>query len=83
MNIKNMYITKNRPYTKRTKTTKIAVHYIGNPNTSAEANRNYFNSNNNDVSSNYIIGLNGDIMLHSRRGSRMVYLSGEHLQCIN
>ncbi len=46
MNIKNMYITKNRPYTKRIKTTKIAVHYIGNPNTSAEANRNYFNSNN-------------------------------------
>lgn len=62
MNIKNMYITKNRPYTKRTKTTKIAVHYIGNPNTSAEANRNYFNSNNDDVSSNYIIGLNGEII---------------------
>lgn len=62
MNIKNMYITKNRPYTKRTKTTKIAVHYIGNPNTSAEANRNYFNNNDNDVSSNYIIGLNGEII---------------------
>ena len=62
MNIKNMYITKNRPYTKRAKTTKIAVHYIGNPNTSAEANRNYFNSNNDDVSSNYIIGLNGEII---------------------
>lgn len=62
MNIKNMYITKNRPYQKRSKTTKIAVHYIGNPGTSAEANRNYFNNNDNDVSSNYIIGLNGEII---------------------
>ncbi len=62
MNIKNMYITKNRPHTKRKKTTKIAVHYIGNPNTSAEANRNYFNNNDNNVSSNYIIGLNGEII---------------------
>lgn len=57
-----MYITKNRPYEKRQKTTKIAVHYIGNPGTSAEANRNYFNNNNSDVSSNYIIGLNGEII---------------------
>lgn len=62
MTVKNMYITKNRPYEKRQKTTKIAVHYIGNPGTSAEANRNYFNNNNSDVSSNYIIGLNGEII---------------------
>ena len=62
MNIKNMYITNNRPYEKRTKTTAIAVHYIGNPGTSAEANRNYFQNNICDVSANYIIGLNGEII---------------------
>ena len=62
MNIANKYITNNRPYKKRAKTTAIAVHYVGNPNTSAEANRNYFQNNNDDVSSNYIIGLNGEII---------------------
>ena len=62
MNIKNMYITNNRPYTKRAKTTAIAVHYVGNPGSSAEANRNYFQNNSNDVSANYIIGLDGKII---------------------
>jgi N-acetylmuramoyl-L-alanine amidase CwlA len=62
MNITNKYITNNRPYEKRAKTTAIAVHYIGNPGTSAEANRNYFQNNISDVSSNYIIGLNGEII---------------------
>lgn len=62
MNIKNMYITNNRPYTKRAKTTAIAVHYVGNPGSSAEANRNYFQNNNNDVSANYIIGIDGEII---------------------
>lgn len=62
MNITNKYITNNRPYEKRAKTTAIAVHYIGNPGTSAEANRNYFQNNICDVSSNYIIGLNGEII---------------------
>ncbi len=62
MNITNKYITNNRPYEKRAKTTAIAVHYIGNPGTSANANRNYFQNNICDVSSNYIIGLNGEII---------------------
>lgn len=62
MTITNKYITNNRPYEKRSKTTAIAVHYIGNPNTSAEANRNYFQNTSNEVSSNYIIGLNGEII---------------------
>lgn len=62
MNITNKYITNNRPYEKRAKTTAIAVHYIGNPGTSADANRNYFQNNICDVSSNYIIGLNGEII---------------------
>lgn len=62
MIITNKYITNNRPYEKRKKTTAIAVHYIGNAGTSAEANRNYFQNNNDDVSANYIIGLNGEII---------------------
>ena len=62
MIITNKYITNNRPYEKRKKTTAIAVHYIGNAGTSAEANRNYFQNNNCEVSANYIIGLNGEII---------------------
>lgn len=62
MTITNRFITNNRPCEKREKTTAIAVHYIGNPGTTADANRNYFQNNNNDVSSNYIIGLDGEIL---------------------
>ena len=68
MTITNNYLTPNqysRPCTKRTQTTKIAVHYVGNPNTSALANRNYF-ENCKDihkyVSSNYIVGLRGEVV---------------------
>ena len=68
MTITNNYLTPNqysRPCTKRTQTTKIAVHYVGNPNTSALANRNYF-ENCKDihkyVSSNYIVGLRGEVI---------------------
>lgn len=54
-----------RPGTKRTRTTKIAVHYVANPGSSALANRNYFENNRltkNYVSSNYIVGLEGEII---------------------
>ena len=68
MTITNNYLTPNqysRPCAKRTQTTKIAVHYVGNPNTSALANRNYF-ENCKDihkyVSSNYIVGLRGEVI---------------------
>ena len=68
MTITNNYLTPNqysRPCIKRTQTTKIAVHYVGNPNTSALANRNYF-ENCKDihkyVSSNYIVGLRGEVI---------------------
>ena len=45
--------------------TKIAIHYVGNPNTSAQNNRNYFNNaphHNVYVSSHYIVGLKGEII---------------------
>ena len=68
MTITNNYLTPNqysRPCTKRTRTTKVAVHYVGNPNTSALANRNYFENckdTHKYVSSNYIVGLIGEII---------------------
>ena len=56
----------NRPGTKRKNTTAIACHYIGNPGTSAEANRNWFESLKNGTgtkaSCHYIIGLQGEIL---------------------
>ena len=45
MQIKEMFLTPNkysRPQIPLQKVTKIAVHYVGNPGTSAEANHNYF-----------------------------------------
>lgn len=68
MKITNNFLTINpnsRSGIKRSKTTKIAVHYVGNPNTTAVANRNYFENlkgTSTYVSSNYIIGLEGEII---------------------
>lgn len=39
-----------RPQIPLTTVTKIAVHYVGNPNTSAAANRNYFENQKNGES---------------------------------
>ena len=44
---------------------KIVLHYVGNPNTSAQANRNYFENQKSGgryVSSHYIVGLDGEIL---------------------
>ena len=68
MEITDMLLTVNRytrPGTRRTKTTKVAVHYVANPGTSARANRNYFENcrlTKKSVSSHFIIGLNGEII---------------------
>ena len=62
MTITNNYLTHNRPYTKRAKTTAIAVHWVGNPGTSAINNRNYFQTTDRSVSSNYIVGLQGEVI---------------------
>lgn len=54
-----------RPQTK-IKPTALAWHYVGNPNTTALANRNYFeglkDSHETKASSHYIIGLGGEII---------------------
>lgn len=55
-----------RPGTKTDTITGIVVHYVGNPNTSAKANRDYFASlaisGATYASSNFIIGLDGEII---------------------
>lgn len=66
--IKQMLLTPSeytRPQTP-IKPTAIAWHYVGNPNTTALANRNYFeglkDSHETKASSHYIIGLEGEII---------------------
>lgn len=68
MKISENYLTPNkysRPQIKLEKVTKIAVHYVGNPGSSAIANRNYFENQKTGgryVSSHFVIGLEGEII---------------------
>lgn len=45
-----------------TRVRDIAIHYVGNPDTTAMANRNYFNQPGVEVSSHFIVGLEGEII---------------------
>ena len=40
----------------------VVIHYVGNPNTTAQNNRDYFNKPDTDVCSHFIIGLDGEII---------------------
>ena len=55
-----------RPQTPLTKVNNIVIHYVGNPNTSAIANRNYFESLKDtqatQASSHFIVGLEGEVI---------------------
>lgn len=69
MQIKDALLTVsnyNRPGSRRARTTAVACHYIGNPGTSAQANRNWFESlaktHETKASCHYIIGLQGEIL---------------------
>lgn len=69
MNIDKQYLTisnYNRPGSMRSRTTAVACHYIGNPGTSAQANRNYFENlrttHTTKASAHYIIGLDGEVI---------------------
>ena len=42
--------------------TDIAIHYVGNPGTSAQANRNYFAQPDTQVSAHFLIGLEGEVI---------------------
>ena len=67
--IEKEFITPNeysRPQEELKKVTGIVIHYVGNPGTSAMANRNYFeslkDSKATSASSHYIIGLEGEVV---------------------
>lgn len=40
----------------------VVIHYVGNPNTTAQNNRNYFNNPKTTVSSHFVVGLDGEII---------------------
>lgn len=41
----------------------IVVHYVGNPGTTAQQNRNFYNHDDSDVSSHFVIGMEGEIIM--------------------
>ena len=51
-----------RPGTPLKEINGVVVHYVANPGSSAEANRNYFNKKDTKVSSHFIVGLKGEII---------------------
>ena len=40
----------------------IVIHYVGNPGTTAQQNRNYYVSRSSEVSSHFVIGLKGEVI---------------------
>ncbi len=40
----------------------IVIHYVGNPNTTAQNNRDYFNKTDTTVCSHFVVGLDGEII---------------------
>ena len=69
LEIDEQFLTPNpysRPGKALEKVEKIVVHYVGNPGTSAQANRNYFESlksgKGTSASSHFVIGLDGEIL---------------------
>ena len=69
MEIKEMFLTPNkysRPQIPLKKVTKIAVHYVGNPGSTAIANRNYFEGLAKNgaryVSAHFVVGLGGEVI---------------------
>lgn len=96
MKITEMLLTPNkysRPQIKLEKVTKIAVHYVGNPGTTALNNRNYFESLKNqiaDKTNTFCLNADGSYMTY--KGERVklrwvsshfvVGINGEVIQCI-
>ena len=71
--VKKMYLKENpysRPQDPLTEVRNIVIHYVGNPGTSAEANRNYFdnlrnkraNPSGTKASAHFIVGLSGEVI---------------------
>ena len=47
---------------KITEINNIVIHYVGNPGTTAQNNRDYFDKSDTNVCSHFVIGLNGEII---------------------
>lgn len=47
---------------KLTEVKNIVIHYVGNPGTTAQNNRDYFDKDDTEVSSHFVIGLNGEVI---------------------
>lgn len=47
---------------KLNKVQDIAIHYVGNPGTTAQANRDYFNQPETKVSAHFVVGLEGEVI---------------------
>lgn len=84
MNITESLLVKNK-YSRPGRTNapkQIVIHYVGNPNTSAQANRNYFNNLSKQTttyaSSQYIIGLKGEILLCVPENEVAYHAAHEH-----
>lgn len=68
--VRQDYLTVNewsRPGTELEKIRGVVIHYVGNPNTTAQANRNYFESLSSGeektyASSHFIVGLEGEVI---------------------
>ena len=41
----------------------IVIHYVGNPGTTAQQNRDFYNKEDSDVCSHFVIGMDGEIIL--------------------
>lgn len=94
--ITEMFLTPNkysRPQIKLEKVKKIAVHYVGNPNTSALANRNYFEGLKDqmpDKTGKYCLKPDGSYLMYNGSKVRirsvsahfLIGLGGEIIQCI-
>lgn len=56
------YHTSARTGEKLTAVRGIVIHYVGNPGSTAKGNRDYFDSPTTEVSSHFIVGLEGEIL---------------------
>lgn len=56
------YHTSARTGEKLTAVRGIVIHYVGNPGSTAKGNRDYFDSPSTEVSSHFIVGLDGEIL---------------------
>lgn len=64
MNIKNDFIPLGRPNrpNRKIQVKKVCVHYVGNTGTTAQQNADYFKNVSPEVSSNFVVGLQGEII---------------------